>query len=333
MTDYPTISVCIPTHGRPDFLVQALESVVAQTLAPTEVVVSDDVGDASTAGAISSYRSRTSASIVHTICERGSGQAKNVNSAFLAASSELILLLHDDDLLYPEALKVLVCPFVDFPDLVASYGQQTVVSELGEELPAESQEVNRIYHRETSDGGLQRESLRAAILQQFPNDGYLIRASVAKSTLLDPKYGAGTDFEFGIRCALRGAFYFIPVRTAKYRVSAHSVLRGSGAKSDDSVYQFVRLCLDLLKRHPECGDALERRLKEGISAGIIQAAKLGHSHEALHWAFGRYHWAKLLTWKGWARAFWVVGALLMNYQCIRSGNRRRKVPIDEVAGE
>ena len=41
----PSISLCIPTHGRPDLVSEALDSVLKQTHPPTEVLVSDDCGD------------------------------------------------------------------------------------------------------------------------------------------------------------------------------------------------------------------------------------------------------------------------------------------------
>ena len=45
-----TVSCIIPTHGRPDFLREALDSVLSQTLLPAEIlVVSDDGNEESAA--------------------------------------------------------------------------------------------------------------------------------------------------------------------------------------------------------------------------------------------------------------------------------------------
>ena len=38
----PTVSAVIPTHNRPDFLVAAIESILAQTYPVHEVIVVDD---------------------------------------------------------------------------------------------------------------------------------------------------------------------------------------------------------------------------------------------------------------------------------------------------
>jgi glycosyltransferase involved in cell wall biosynthesis len=313
MMSDPTISVCIPTHARTDMLSQALESVLLQSRQPFEVIVSDDAADSATAKVVASFEARAKFCVRYVKCPLPGSQAKNVNCAFMAAASDLIVLLHDDDLLYPGALEALVQPFLEIKDLVASYGYQARVSDEGKEL--ESQSANRDFFRVEQEVGLKTNSLRSAVLGQFPNDGFMVRSGVAKTVLYDPSYGAAGDTVFGVRCAAYGAFYFLPVWTSKYRLSTHSVGRGSGRKTDDSGYHFVRLCLELLNSGAPCKEEAELRLRERVRSGIVQAAALGDTDSARSWLFGPYHRSQLLTLAGINRA------LIVALACLRARRR------------
>src|SRR6516165_10441052 len=98
---YPTISVCIPTHNRSNMLSEALESIMVQTHPPMEVVVSDNYGDSATAAVVASFASRCNFSVRLIHCRHRDSLAENHNNAFKAALGDLIVLLHDDDLLFP----------------------------------------------------------------------------------------------------------------------------------------------------------------------------------------------------------------------------------------
>ena len=301
----PTVSICIPTHTRPEMLSEALESLLAQSHPPAEVVVSDDAGDQKTAQVVASFASRANYIVRYVKCPR-------------PATGDLIVLLHDDDLLLPEALEALVQPFLEVQGLVASYGLQMRISHSGQEL--ESQAANRAFFRVPQEAGLKTDSLRSAILGQFPNDGFMVRSSVAKSVLYDPNYGGAVDTEFGVRCAAYGPFYFVPRWTSKYRLSAQSVARGAGRKTDDAAYHSVRLCLELLERGVPCHPAADVQLRARVAAGIIQAAALGDTRAALSWLLGPYHRRQLLSLRG------VKRALVVALACLRAQRHFGKAP-------
>lgn len=301
----PTIAVCITTHARPELLREALTSAIEQTHAVSEIVVSDNVGDDATARVVADFSSLGRIEVHHVLCP-GAGPVENANHALLGASSELIVMLHDDDLLYPGALLALAKPFLEVPGLVAAYGQETVVSDQGKELEQRTEGRNRYFQRCIREGGIRKDSVRAAILQQIPADGYMVRASVAKAVLYHHEYGSARDVEFGIRCASHGPFYFVPVPVTKYRLSTVSISRGPRCRADDASYQFVRLCLQLLRSHPDYRQEIEQRLQERIGGAISQAMHLGHFGVAFSWLFGRYYRRQLLTFRGVLRGLYVV---------------------------
>lgn len=85
-----TISVIIPTRGRHHFLKQALESVLAQTHAPKEIIVVDD-GE----GALAAVGHMHPSITVLDNGQRGPVPARNMGIAH--ASGDCIAFLDDDD--------------------------------------------------------------------------------------------------------------------------------------------------------------------------------------------------------------------------------------------
>ena len=98
----PKVSVCIPTYNRPDFLKQAIESVLAQTFSDYELIISDNAsGDATTAV----IRSFKDSRIIHIRKEKNIGLVDNFNSCLAAAKGQYITIFHDDDHMLPDNLS------------------------------------------------------------------------------------------------------------------------------------------------------------------------------------------------------------------------------------
>jgi len=85
-----SISVVIPTKGRPHFLKQAVESVLAQTHAPKEIIIVDDgVGAAEAVGDMHPS--------ITVLDNRGRGPVPARNMGVGQATGDCICFLDDDD--------------------------------------------------------------------------------------------------------------------------------------------------------------------------------------------------------------------------------------------
>lgn len=100
-----SISVVIPVHNRPQDVNTALDSVMAQTLLPLEVIVVDDCSTDDTVAALHSRKGDPVSVRVELVTpNRGGGHARNVG--INAARGEWIALLDSDDRWTPDKLAL-----------------------------------------------------------------------------------------------------------------------------------------------------------------------------------------------------------------------------------
>jgi glycosyltransferase involved in cell wall biosynthesis len=99
-----TVSVVIPAYNAAEFLAEALDSVLAQTLPPLEVIVVDDGSEDETPRVAAAY----SGKVAYIRKEHGGGCGGNRNVGIRAASGKWIALLDADDTWKPDLLAKLM---------------------------------------------------------------------------------------------------------------------------------------------------------------------------------------------------------------------------------
>ncbi|WP_456395467.1 glycosyltransferase [Desulfurobacterium sp.] len=100
------VGVVIPTYNRPEFLEQALKSVLAQSRLPDELIVLDDNPESVKNGEIVGKYSREFPFIRYVKNEVRLGVVDNYRKAFKISSADYLKILSDDDILHPDALAV-----------------------------------------------------------------------------------------------------------------------------------------------------------------------------------------------------------------------------------
>ena len=125
----PVVSVVIPTWNRPDFVLEAIESVLSQTGVPVEVIVVDDV---STDDTVARLRALGDARLrVFALAEKRERSAAR-NHGLARARGEFVFFLDDDDHLLPGALATLVDRLRVHPNAVAAVGRAVMFDEQGQ---------------------------------------------------------------------------------------------------------------------------------------------------------------------------------------------------------
>jgi len=314
----PLISVCIPTYHRPKDLLEAIQSCLSQTYTRIEIIICDDskndateqaVADLVLSGRIRYYRNRPSL-----------GQAGNVNRLFTLATGQYICLLHDDDLLLPNALQEMLACWDQYPDLTVCFGKQHIMNSAGKILEAESETLNQTYFRTAQTQGLQKYSLQSALLN-FPNDAYLITADAARTVGYrnTPDVGSACDFDFGLRLASAYKyFYFLNRYTAVYRISDESVLQSSNYTN--LTYRLV----EQLVVPPEVEPTRRAILQRYSSAALNQFLLLGDKQSARSvYTSSWYPWRLRLSSRGLAQAILLLLPLPLTKRLIAKLQKRK----------
>jgi len=96
-----TISVVIPAYNSAKYIRRAIDSVLAQTRRPDEIIVADDGSTDDTTGVVETYGSD-----VRLIHQENAGASVARNAGINAATSEWIAFLDSDDEWLPEKLQL-----------------------------------------------------------------------------------------------------------------------------------------------------------------------------------------------------------------------------------
>ena len=316
-----TVTICIPTYCRPELLAQAIDSCVSQSRAPEAILVGDDSPDAKSETIIAQYVRHAKIKLRYFRNSPKLGQARNINHLYQQTETSHLLLLHDDDVLLPEALRLLTACWDAHPALTAAYGKQFVISSDGKMDREESERLNRNYFRTKDRAGLQSAPWFPGIAQQFPNDGFLIRANAARAISWRTSVGNGGEYDFGLRLSLSfSGFFLLNEYTMCYRRTAISM---SSSKSDDAALWSYRL-LSEAQLPSEAEELRASKLREFAPLALWQALRHGGRGEALQIYWGKYF--------GWNRRLRPAGIWRLAQSLSTSSRQQGRSHGDSTAG-
>lgn len=113
----PLVSVCMPCFNAERYLPAALDSVLAQTYRPLEIVCVNDGSRDRTGEILDDYSTRHGVRVLH---QDNQGQSAAVNRAFENCSGDFIKFFDADDLISPDLIELQVQRLLADPLCVAS---------------------------------------------------------------------------------------------------------------------------------------------------------------------------------------------------------------------
>ncbi|MBW1785298.1 MAG: glycosyltransferase family 2 protein [Deltaproteobacteria bacterium] len=108
----PLISCIIPAFNSDKYLAEALDSIVAQTYRPFEIIVADDGSTDTTAEVSEGYGDK-----VRFLSQKTAGPAATRNFGLQNAKGDFVAFLDADDLWHPEKLSLQMSRFEQQPEL------------------------------------------------------------------------------------------------------------------------------------------------------------------------------------------------------------------------
>src|SRR5580700_10410124 len=104
----PAVTAIIPLYNGAEFIAQALESVLCQTVRPAKIIVIDDGSTDNGPDIVGSLGYTHDIALIR---KPNGGQASARNLGIRHARTPLIALLDQDDIWYPNHLEELIKPF------------------------------------------------------------------------------------------------------------------------------------------------------------------------------------------------------------------------------
>ena len=147
----PRVSIGLPVYNGEKYIVEALDSIVSQTFADFELVISDNASTDATARICEGYASRDGRIVYHRN-EANMGAAWNYNRVFSLSRGEYFKWASHDDRCAPVFIERCVAALDANPDVVISFPRTTVIDAGGDtiemeedDLPLDSPDVVRRF--------------------------------------------------------------------------------------------------------------------------------------------------------------------------------------------
>jgi glycosyltransferase involved in cell wall biosynthesis len=233
-TGGPLVSVVIPTHGRPELLLETLATVVGQDYAgPMEILVVHDREEIAPAPAALAVPGRAIVSLVNT---HTGGLCGSRNTGVLASHGEFVASCDDDDLWHPSKVSRQVERLVSEPVLLAvGAGIRLLMGERGDvDWPAREEIVSH-------------ERLLQNRVKELHSSTLMIRRSAFDDVGLydeDLPHGYGEDYDWLLRATQAGPVGAVPDILADIRKDVPSWFRGRSLNTATALEY-------LLDKHPD----------------------------------------------------------------------------------
>lgn len=218
----PLVSVVIPVHDGEAHLAESLDSILAQTYRPLEILALDDCSTDSTPAILASYADRVT--VVRQ--PRNLGQFPNVNDGLSRAHGDVVMVHHADDVARPHLVARAVAVLERWPEVVAVFSKDVFIDAAGcergrFEYPAEIAGGGLVGFDEVLDILLRRKN---ALLRG--GSCVVVRKRATNSAGPYREDGEiANDLDMWLRLARQGPFYLVDEHLWSYR-------SGHGSSSD-----------------------------------------------------------------------------------------------------
>jgi glycosyltransferase involved in cell wall biosynthesis len=222
------ISVYIPSYNQRRFLAEAIESVLAQTLPPHEIIVVDDCSTDGSQDVIAGYAARNPRLITAIYHDRRRGIPETRNHALQTVTGECVTYVDADDRLLPTKLEREAQALAANPDAHIVFSDFLFTDAHGA--------VTRRWAAEQKPPA--GEVFREVLLRKFPT-GNLFRAELVPCEALhhvgfyDTTLSIYSDWELRIRLTKRFRTVYVDEPLSVYR-------RHGAGVSDSPIAEHVR---------------------------------------------------------------------------------------------
>jgi glycosyltransferase involved in cell wall biosynthesis len=231
---WPKVSVLISTYNRPQFLAEALASVLAQDFDDIEVIVRDDAG-----------RPREVEDVIKSFNDDRIAYRRNTRNVrdfetnvllYNEARGQYLAHLDDDDAWCPGFLKRMVTALDDNPDCGLAFAGSLVMDVRGNPLPERTRSSNAKWGRAGLATGRHSDGRRLAVVARAIPAGHsaVVRAeTLDRERFANAKAGRAWDMYIAALSVRRtGWLWFDSEVLSFYRWGHSDQMSGTSTRDD-----------------------------------------------------------------------------------------------------
>ena len=257
MATLPTVSVLVPNYRHARYLPERLDSILAQTVAPLEVILMDDQSPDESLSVLNRYaENRSDWRVVSNAHNSGSPFAQ-WNKGVEMARADYVWIAESDDAADPLLLETLLQTAAAHPTAVLVYAQTVLMDEESRVLHSFQKNYDYLF-------GAQAERWKSPYFNRGTDEirEYFILHNVvpnASGALMrrdaylaaggaDPWYRLNGDWAFYTRLLEHGDIAYVPAPLNRFRVHANT--QRQAANASGAVYaELLALTDSLVARH------------------------------------------------------------------------------------
>lgn len=272
------ISVIVPTSNRAQLLSEAIDSVLRQSHAATEIIVVDDGSSDGTEKVARGFSA--AASIRYVRCDNcGPSAARNFGVSI--AREAWVAFLDDDDVWFPEKLAVQSDYAKRYPDVALFYSHLDHVEAGGQSVPQRwrDDELCRLVFRGNPP--------------PYPSTMFVRKDRFCEVNGFTSILRYGEDWDLYLRMATRWPVHCIDQQLAQHRLHGLQLHRNV-VSLEQSWPHFERAMHDLLGNDPDIRAALRRRaarMYAGLATHYLIAGNRETARKCCKIAFGYRPWS------------------------------------------
>jgi len=212
-----TVAAILPLYNGELWVEQAVRSVLAQSVAPDEIIVVDD---GSTDGGVDIVRALAGEHPIKIISQLNAGQSAARNLAISLTSCDYVALIDQDDLWYPNHLEELVRAVREHRGLRLGWAYTDF-----DDIDLDGRMVSRDFversHTDNPKRDLIKVLAQGVVIQ--PSATLISRAAILEVGGFDPRLSGYEDDDLFLRIFLANFDnIFVPVPTSQWRIHATS---------------------------------------------------------------------------------------------------------------
>lgn len=221
MKDKPLVSVIIPIYNAQDYIAEAIESVLSQTLKDFELILVNDASTDDTLSIANSFKKKDKR--IRVINNKKNLQmAESLNLGIREAKADLIARMDQDDISLSERLETQYNFLKTHPDVAIVGNDISIIDEKGKTIG------KRTYP--TTSSGLKYIMFRYS---PFAHPTVMFRKlAYQKVKGYDPKTYPCDDIDFWFRLGKKYEFGSIPRILFKYRLTISSSSHNNVLKTE-----------------------------------------------------------------------------------------------------